>query len=281
MRSIAKRLLTATIALPFLALIVILLPYCNHFAFFLVIIFADIVGTIEMKNNILEKKGEVPFYSYLGICLPIIQYIQIYKIPEIENLVFYSLSVVIGLVFAIEVFYGAKDNFTGSIGRIGRTILCIIYPSFLAVFLTKLCFLENASWHIVYFLALVFGADTFAYFFGMAFGKNNKGFVKVSPNKSIAGYCGGILVPAIIGTIVPVLFGGVFSYSSFNGFLIGLSTAIFACIGDLIESCFKRASGIKDSGFIIPGRGGMLDSIDSILIAAPFYYLLTEFFLGV
>lgn len=280
MKSLTKRLITAFVAIPFLLLIIILLPYQNYLAFFFIILLADIAGTIEMKSNILEKNGDVPFSGYFGVVLPLVQYIQIAYLPNNRNLIFYILAIAIGLVFAIELFQGAKDNFSDSIGRIGRAILSIIYPSFFAVFLVRLCFLDKASWFIVYFLALVFGTDTFAYFFGMAFGRNNKGFVKVSPNKSIAGYAGGIIVPAIIGIFTPMIFKSVFTYTPFQGFIIGLITAIAACIGDLIESCFKRSAGIKDSGIIIPGRGGMLDSIDSILIAAPFYFFLTECFLG-
>ena len=279
MRSLTKRLLTAAVAIPLLTLVIILLPYKNYIAFFSIILIAATIGTIEMNKNILSEKGEVPFYGYFGIILPVVQYIQL-SLETNTNLVFYFLSIVVGLIFAIEIFRGAKDNYADSLGRIGRAILAVMYPSFLGVFLVRLCFLEKASWFIIYFLALVFGTDTFAYFFGMAFGRTNKGFLKVSPNKSVAGYIGGILVPAIVGTITPMLFPTVFTYTPIQGFLIGFVTAISACIGDLIESCFKRAAGIKDSGVIIPGRGGMLDSIDSLIIAAPFYFLLTELFLG-
>ncbi len=280
MKSITRRLLTAAIAIPFLILAVVLLPYHNYLAFFLIILFADIVGTLEMKKNILEKQGSVPFSGYFGIIIPVIQYIELSFLPE-YNITLYSLAIIVGLTFAIEIFQGAKDNFKDTLGRIGRAVLSIAYPSLFGIFLVRLLFLNRANWFIIYFFALVFGTDSFAYFFGMAFGKNNKGFIKVSPNKSVAGFIGGIAIPSIIGIIVPILFPSVFVYTSLQGCLIGFLTAVFACIGDLIESCFKRASSIKDCGIIIPGRGGMLDSIDSILIAAPFYFLLTEFFLGV
>lgn len=280
MKSLTKRLLTAAVAIPLLILIIGFLPFYHYLAFFFVIIFADFIGIYEMKHNLLEEKGEVPASAYLGIALPIVQYIELIFYPTLD-LSIYALAMVIGLAFAIEVFQGAKDNFQDSLGRLGRAVLAIIYPSLFGTFLVRLCFLQKANWIIIYFLVLVFATDSFAYFFGMAFGKNNKGLVKVSPNKSVAGFIGGIGTPAIIGALVPILFPTIFTYSSVEGLLIGAATAIFACVGDLIESCFKRAAGVKDSGVIIPGRGGMLDSIDSILISAPFFFVLTELFLGV
>ena len=278
MKSLTKRLLTAAVAIPLL-IIVALLPQQNYLAFFFVIVFADVVGTYEMKENILSKIGHVPSSAYLGVLMPIAHYIQLSLCPTI-NLSMYSFAMVVGIACAIEIFAGAKDNFKDTLGRLGRAILAITYPSLFGMFLVKLCFMNKANWMIIYFLALVFGTDSFAYFTGMAFGKNNKGFIKVSPNKSVAGFIGGILVPAIAGAVTPLLFPNVFTYLPWQGFIIGAVTAVFSCVGDLIESCFKRASGVKDSGVIIPGRGGMLDSIDSILISIPFYLVFMELFLG-
>ena len=134
---------------------------------------------------------------------------------------------------------------------------------------------------LLFFFLLVFGCDTFAYFFGIAFGRNNKGILKVSPNKSIAGYVGGILVPALFGLLSAYLFPEVFRYSLLEGFMLGGVTAIAAALGDLIESSFKRCAEVKDSGSIIPGRGGILDSVDSIVMAAPLYVAILTLSLGV
>ncbi len=134
---------------------------------------------------------------------------------------------------------------------------------------------------ILFFFLLVFGSDSFAYFTGILFGKNNKGIIRVSPNKSVAGYIGGTFIPALVSMAAAFIFPEHFTYSPAAGFMIGFTVSIFAAIGDLIESAFKRSAGVKDSGTAVPGRGGMLDSIDSLVIAAPVYFLLMEFFLGV
>ena len=135
-------------------------------------------------------------------------------------------------------------------------------------------FLENATWYILLFFLLVFSSDTFAFFCGMAFGRSNKGIIKVSPNKSIAGFIGGLLVPSVFGALSAILFPEVFAYGAAKGFILGLGTAALGVVGDLIESSFKRSAEVKDSGTLIPGRGGILDSVDSIIMAAPVYVAL-------
>ena len=77
------------------------------------------------------------------------------------------------------------------------------------------------------------------------------------------------------------LFPKVFTYSLGEGFVLGLLTSAIAAIGDLIESSFKRSAEVKDSGSIIPGRGGILDSIDSVIMAAPVYVAILTIVLGV
>ena len=121
----------------------------------------------------------------------------------------------------------------------------------------------------------------FAFFFGIAFGRNNKGVLKVSPNKSIAGFVGGLMIPGILGVLSAVLFPDVFIYNAAEGFIVGFITACLGTVGDLIESSFKRSAEVKDSGSIIPGRGGILDSVDSVIMAAPVYVAIITLVLSI
>ena len=134
-----------------------------------------------------------------------------------------------------------------------------------------MAFFPYPQWYILLFFLIVFSSDTFAFLIGIAFGKNNKGIVKVSPNKSIAGFAGGLLIPGILTALVSYIAPDVFPFGMSAGFAIGVLTAIAGTIGDLIESSFKRSASVKDSGSIVLGRGGVLDSIDSIVMAAPVY----------
>ena len=138
----------------------------------------------------------------------------------------------------------------------------------------------NTSLFLCLFLVIVFGTDSLAWLVGMLFGKNNRGLIKASPNKSIAGFVGGIFGTILVVFIITRFFPGYSvrfaNISNIKIFLITFITSIVAIIGDLLESVIKRSANVKDSGTIIPGRGGILDSVDSMLLAAPVFYLLVK-----
>ncbi len=276
MKGMTKRLITAFVAVPLLIIIVVFLPQANYLAFCLFIMALSVLGSMEMHSLLSKDKEKLLFTSYSGALLPLAQYVQFRYFPETE-LTFYTLMFLIGLTLFLEIFTGARDNFSGTWERNSKAILNIIYPGLFASFIIRLAFMENAAWIILFFFLLVFSSDTFAFFFGIAFGKNNKGVIKVSPNKSIAGFIGGLLVPAAFGSLSSVLFPEIFTYTVLDGFILGIGTAALGIIGDLIESSFKRSAEVKDSGNLIPGRGGILDSVDSIIIAAPVYVALLLF----
>ncbi len=280
MGSLKQRILTAVIAIPLLVLIVVFLPYLDYLAFCILIMVITLLGSIEMHSLLSKDKEKLPITSYGGALLPLAQYVQFRYFPGIE-LTFYTLMFLIGLTLFMEIFTGVKDNFHGTWERNSKSVLNIIYPGLFASFVIRIAFIHNAAWYILFFFLLVFGSDTFAYFFGIAFGRNNKGIIKVSPNKSVAGFIGGILVPAVFGMLSSYIFPEIFSYTIAEGFLVGAVTAALAAAGDLIESSFKRSAEVKDSGTIVPGRGGILDSVDSIVMAAPVYVAILTIILGV
>lgn len=111
-------------------------------------------------------------------------------------------------------------------------------------------------------------------------GRSNKGIIKVSPNKSLAGFIGGGTLSAVVLAVLYCLFvpGIKEDISIWMAVVLGLATSSAANIGDLIESAFKRSAEVKDSGSLIPGRGGLLDSIDSMLASAPIFWLLLTLF---
>ena len=115
--------------------------------------------------------------------------------------------------------------------------------------------------------------DSGAWFFGILFGKSTRGVFAASPNKSIVGFIGGIVTSIECGILFKFIFPGVFYGSFWKIVIVSSTTAVAAIIGDLIESVFKRSCDVKDSGTLIPGRGGLLDCIDSLLLGAPIYYI--------
>lgn len=135
---------------------------------------------------------------------------------------------------------------------------------------------ENNNGHIWLFtaLAIVWAADSAAYFAGRHFGgklfKNRKLAPRVSPNKTIEGLLGGVVAGVLIG-ICGALLAGATAVQVPLVALVALLATIASVIGDLYESLLKRHAGVKDSGHLIPGHGGILDRIDGVLAALPVF----------
>lgn len=119
--------------------------------------------------------------------------------------------------------------------------------------------------------------DTFAYICGKLFGKH-KLYEKISPKKTIEGFIGGLIFTQIAAFIM-FKYLDVQNTSLLFWMCIGLGISIIGTIGDLVESKYKRQANIKDSGSIMPGHGGILDRLDSILFAAPFLFLIYKIIL--
>lgn len=155
--------------------------------------------------------------------------------------------------------------------------LVVILPMWKAlVFIREATFTPIESFNplllILYILLLVWAADVGAYFTGKAWGKS-KLAPNVSPGKSWAGAWGGIAAAMLLGAITSYLMGLSFSMS-IQFLVITAITAMISIIGDLTESMFKRVRGIKDSSALLPGHGGVLDRIDSLLAAIPVFVFL-------
>jgi len=127
---------------------------------------------------------------------------------------------------------------------------------------------QTGAWWLLYVMLLVWGADSGAYLFGKLFGKH-KLAPKVSPGKTWEGLIGGLVVSALISW----LFGryAPLSVAPVTLLICSVIAALASVLGDLTESMFKREAGIKDSGHLIPGHGGILDRIDSLTAAIPVF----------
>jgi len=151
---------------------------------------------------------------------------------------------------------------------------------------------EGERWFVLTFITLIWANDVGAYFIGSKFGKH-KMAPKISPKKSWEGFVGGIVV-AVITAIGWYFLGWREIFEATTPFavvdetylvgmfiVLGITIGIAAVLGDLVESWYKRKIGIKDSGNIIPGHGGMLDRFDALLMAAPaawVFWRLSDFF---
>lgn len=280
MTTFQKRLTTVFIGVPFIILVVFGLPQYNHLAFAIVATFFAYFGSKEITKIIKNKTNinlNIPFQ--LGIILPISQWLSLSL--EYSNLTEICLLFLILYAFSKEILQGAKEHkpFNDSLTKIAYDTLVIIYPNFLVSFIVGFSNFENASSYYAMFFIIVFSNDIFAYVFGILFGKNNRGVFSVSPNKSVAGFVLGGLSSIACGIACYYFIPAIsLNLNVLQVVILSFLVSISANIGDLIESVIKRSADVKDSGRLIPGRGGALDNLDSILTAGPVFYLLIQLF---
>ena len=164
-------------------------------------------------------------------------------------------------------FAGYPDN-----GRIATPLMAIgglLMIASTLISIAALHRLEHGVWKLLFTLFLVFAADTGAYFAGRAFGKR-KLAPKISPGKTIEGAIGGLALCAVWALLVGRWVFGLHGAAQIATLVaLSLLVAVVSIIGDLTESMFKRSVGLKDSGHILPGHGGILDRVDSIVAALP------------
>ena len=259
MSSLAKRVLTAILFIP----IVLGCLYLGGFAFFILVLAASLVAMFELRVMLQQINGPVSgsfLYSMTAGILILIYYKQ--------------ESVIAPLMLTIFLVVSIKELTAPLIlhfRRGGLTTLALFYG---AVLPGHFLLLRSEPQGLSLLLMVVLGTwatDTGAYFIGIRWGRH-KLAPRVSPNKSVEGACGGIL----FGTLVTHYVNSRLQLGLMPGWLMGLVIGTAAVIGDLFESALKRETGIKDSGWILPGHGGVLDRIDSLLFSVPVIYYLVR-----
>lgn len=276
MKKIFERLLIFFLGIP-LVLALCTLHFYNYLALQVASTIFSAIGALELyaifsKNYRLLSK---PLVVFLSLLLPVSAYFFMAKnFSEHSIALTFFASILILLAFAVFTLH----DFKNANEAIALSVLIVFYCGYLMTFLSRIARFENATIFLITFFCMIFLCDSGAWFFGMLFGKKNRGIVKASPNKSIAGFLGGIIGTIVVSLLMRSFFPNVFHASIFKTILFALLISFSAIVGDLIESVFKRSANVKDSGVLIPGRGGILDSIDSILFSAPVFYFALHFF---
>jgi phosphatidate cytidylyltransferase len=279
MGTIIKRLLVFVIGVPAFVFVINYLPFIKHLPFNIIVIIFSALGAVEF-SSILGKKhlrvskieavifgSLIPLASTLIVCFDFPEWIIFLFIMACASWVILSLA------------FTSSANMDNVINRLVGCFSVIVYPGLFMSWIIKMSTWE-ISGAILLFMLISFSNDSAAWLAGSLLGAKNKGMFPVSPNKSIAGFLGG-LAAAVLTCILAVLF----TPSVFQGninivkiIILGVFTAIFGNLGDLAESAIKRSADVKDSGNLMMGRGGILDSIDSLALAAPVYFLLFNIF---
>ena len=272
MNKVIKRLLVFFIGVP-LVIAVVSLSFYKHIVLNILAVVASGIAAHEffemtkIKFKLFPKALIIIFTS----TLPLLTYFCVLFSIDFSYLIWL-------LVFEIFIFMGAESifskDFEDSAVKISITTLIIFYCGYMLTFITRMTSIEqNASIFLYLYFILVFMTDSGAWFFGVLFGKSTRGVFKASPNKSIVGFFGGIITAIACGILFKFIFPDIFFGSVWKIVIVSFTTALGAIIGDLIESVFKRSFGVKDSGNIIPGRGGLLDCLDSLILGAPIFYI--------
>ena len=254
-----KRWLTAFVLLP---LTIYVIGFSPSWAFYVFLIFFLFLALKEFYS--ITSISFVPKLSgYISSLLLLLTILmgQMYFFPLS---VFFA--VLLCLSFAIVLNYSPSKEVIQDIGASVLSVVYIAIPFSLIMVIYKHPF--GRAW-ILFLLCVVIAGDTGAFYFGRYLGRH-KLHKKVSPNKTWEGAVGGLFCSTVAG----LMFIRAFKISSFSYkticFLIFIS--MVAQMGDLAESFIKRSFGKKDSGSILPGHGGVLDRIDSLLFAIPFLY---------
>jgi len=271
-RSFFIRTATVVVALPVFFILVFILPYYNHLVLNLGALLITVAGARELQI-LLSKRGSpgFPYVFLLAWLIPAAAYLEVLGLVSLA----WSLAVPTALVILVllrSLWVREPKDLDNLLQRISSSLLILVYPALFVSFIVRLTAFQNARWVLLLFFSVNFANDMSAYLAGMFLGRGTRLGYAVSPNKSAVGFVAGILASvgvallfrAAIPDLLPI------SYGAAVGF--GAAAGILTIAGDLVESALKRSAAVKDSGGIIPGRGGILDSIDSWLLNAPMFY---------
>lgn len=255
----AKRVLTAFIAVPLLVAAVLLAPF---WALTIVIMGAALLAVHEFYAMLRPpvSKAIVVVTDLLIVCL----FLSLLRTEMlfIALLPFFTMSVLTVFLFT----YRKNQPKSGDLGRIliGPFYICLPLLFFLLI-----AGLPRGKTWILFILAVIFAGDTGSFYVGRWLGKHK--LTPISPGKTWEGSVGGLLANGISAAI----FGSLFfpALSLISVVVLGIGLGMSGQLGDLAESLLKRISNIKDSGTVLPGHGGLLDRIDSLLFAIPVLYL--------
>ncbi len=230
------------------------------------------------------------FGFFMLVC--VFEYCALTKIPRLLPLIFSAAS----YLFFIFFEFGQKfESFTNTLLVVATILINIRCLKFLynrkkTTVRPLLAYLFLAGYIVIPFLLLqkipivsgqflpmiiigifilIWTNDTFAYIIGKSIGKT-KLFERISPNKTVEGFIGGLVFTMLAGILLTEFY---FFEERSTWLITAIIISIFGTLGDLIESKFKRMAGVKDSGTIMPGHGGILDRLDSIIFAAPIIFL--------
>lgn len=263
-----RELLIRTLSGAVLAILVIGSILLHPLAYAVFLLFVVVVGTFEMgRLNAMVEKCNLCFVETLAVVSFALSSLVAVGVLPLKILSLNLLIIVLPFLLAL---FSKQFKFSQIATFAYGSLAFLSLPCSLMVFMyDKSLFGNLAGPALVLFVyALMWANDTFAYLTGSLLGKN-KLFPRISPGKTIEGSLGGLLMTAI-GFLIYNHYSQSMSLPAALGLV--LVAVVFGTLGDLCESMLKRQAGVKDSGKLIPGHGGILDRFDSVMFSVPFVF---------
>ncbi len=268
-KTLLKRIVTSTLLTGLTAYILFFkspLYFAIEVAFF-------VAFALHEFFSLLKDSG-VPVNRFfgisMGVTLPAMVYLE-FGMTQSGDVLF----LIFGCLFLFLLQFFRKEDPQALIG-ISLTLFGILYVSWFLSYLIRIRFMEGGVIWIAYLLLVTKFQDIGAYLVGTKFGRH-KLIPHISPKKSVEGAIGGLLGSIIVSLLLrpylPLSFGWV------HALLLGAAIGVIGQIGDLSESLMKRCCHAKDSGAVLPGMGGFLDAVDSVLFTAPLFYFHLKIYL--
>jgi phosphatidate cytidylyltransferase len=234
----------------------------------------------------LLDAAQIPHFKYFGLSsgLMLILATWVSGRNPATQVCDFEWMVLCGIVIAVFLRQFPQKNNPQPLETIAGTLMGVIYISFLLSFFAKLLLAWNVSTGrllILYLLLVVKASDMGAYFVGCSIGRH-KLIPRISPAKTWEGFFGGLLASVVVSVLFYAFARnsiGVLALHLSDAIILGVLLGTIGTVSDLTESLFKRGAGVKDSGRMIQGMGGILDVIDSLLFSAPALYVYARFFL--
>lgn len=276
MKNIVARSLSGIVYVAVIVAAVLAGSWCMYF---LSLLFT-LAGTCEYQHLCEDKSEEcisppIRAFDLMGAVLvwallPLPQFVSLFAETPLESLgatlsAYMIVLVLLAIYFIGRFFFAVFDSSEDPWSNLGRSILGIVY---IAVPMTVLNMISDSTLMnrlgVLMMFVLIWLNDTGAFLVGSSFGKTRL-CERLSPKKSWEGFWGGMGICLVAAIIFALCTGGnVLAWAVF-----GLLVSATATVGDLFESLLKRSAGVKDSGKLIPGHGGILDRIDSLLFVIP------------
>lgn len=219
-------------------------------------------------KKLVRIRGYYIFIAYLALWWA---FIYLVKDTTVINILMF-ITIAVNLALLLNLFSKKKKPFS----EVQKFVTGLFYIGGGCIFLTMIPYKndEFAKYLIMGIFILIWVNDSFAYLVGKSLGRT-KLFPSISPKKTLEGYLGGLIF-ALVAAYFMARYEPVLAIHQW--LVLAVIIVVAGSLGDLLESKFKRTAGVKDSGAILPGHGGMLDRLDSLIFAAPFAYLALNIF---